>query len=538
MTDYATLLRDHLTLKIRCIDRIFLQAYVPQLQTVGYVCRFLRWQRKFPIPSSAAFGKIGQQYLHAIDRFAEQNKIPRMKFEKGEDKEKKAFPYLQAAAKEHQDRVVLIGTAQEKAFVWKSWPRKGQEKASHPHMDWGRQTTYIDHFYFYLWDAEWGGTFWKTNAYAPFPLWLWLNGHEWAKRQLEKAGIAYEALDNGFRSCADPRGLQKICDRLGATEVEDFFSRWFHRLPSPFTAEDRQAGYTYKLAFRQFEISETCVFDRPQAGRMWFEGVIRDHLDVGRPDQIALFFRRRITARSPGQFRTRVLNPGVDPILCCYYKSSRLKQYFKEGRALRTEIVISNSKDFDVGRQVCAKNWNALRAAGESVNQRLCEAEAADAQPAPDVRTFDYVTRPSTNEAGLYTTGLRFGEPRVMAVLNALVGFAYLVAGFANRQLVERVGALLPAPYGPHQATYDLRRLQRKGLIQKIAHGHVYRLTSLGRRVAVLFTKSYGRVLTPGLSALDLHLPDDIIERRHVSSAWRCFERALDDFMQRQMIAA
>ena len=67
MTDYATLLRDHVTLKVRSIDRIFLQAYVPNLQTVGLVCRFLRWQRNFKIPSSAAFGKIGEQYAEAIE---------------------------------------------------------------------------------------------------------------------------------------------------------------------------------------------------------------------------------------------------------------------------------------------------------------------------------------------------------------------------------------------------------------------------------------------------------------------------------------
>ena len=110
---------------------------------------------------------------------------------------------------------------------------------------------YINHFYFYLWDGEWGGTFRKTNAYAPYPIWLWLNGHEWAKRQLEKAGIAYEALDNGFRSCADPEALQSICDRLGSGAVRSFFWRWWWRLPSPFSSEDFEAGYTYELAFRQ-----------------------------------------------------------------------------------------------------------------------------------------------------------------------------------------------------------------------------------------------------------------------------------------------
>jgi hypothetical protein len=76
MADYATLLRDHVTLKCRSLDRIFLQAYVPKLQSVGDVCKFLRWQKKFRIPSSAAFGKIGKQYVNAVHRFAKQHKIP------------------------------------------------------------------------------------------------------------------------------------------------------------------------------------------------------------------------------------------------------------------------------------------------------------------------------------------------------------------------------------------------------------------------------------------------------------------------------
>src|SRR5437899_11840611 len=156
MSNYVLLLHDHVTLLCRSIYRIFLQAYVPRLQAVGEVCTFLRWQRKFPIPSSAAFGKIGEEYVEAVYRFAEAHHIPVVHFKKGQNKEEVARPYLEAAANEGKDRVVLIGIAQEKASVWRSWPRKGQEKARHPHMDWAREMAFINHFYFYLWDAEWG----------------------------------------------------------------------------------------------------------------------------------------------------------------------------------------------------------------------------------------------------------------------------------------------------------------------------------------------------------------------------------------------
>ena len=496
-------------------------------------------QRKVPIPSSAAFGKIGEAYVRDIEHYAKENAIPLQHFKKGESKEAVARPLIDAAAREGgEGKVVLIGIAQEKASVWRSWPAKGQEKAPHPHMEWGRQMAFVNHFYFYIWDPDWGPAFIKTNAYAPWPTWVYLNGHEWAKRQLERAGVGYEALDNGFRSCEDPGFLQRVCDRLGPGAVKSFWWRWCRRLPSPFTDADRRAGYVYELAFRQFEISDTRVFDRPQAGRSFFEGVIRDHLDIGRPEQVALVFDRKVTSRTPGVFRTKVVTKGVDPQLHCYYRSARLKQYFKEHRALRTETVISDTRDFGIGRRVNTKNWHDLRAVGQAANRRLCAAQAADAAPAPDVATFEQVALPSETPDGLHAPGLRFGDRRVMALLSAIVGFAHLFVGFDNPTLARLVADILDQPYSSRQATYDLRRLRRKGIIARAPGTHRYTLTPLGRRVAVLFTKAHGRILAPGLAWLCPDLPGDVARRSPLAVAWRQFDHALDDFISQEMIAA
>jgi hypothetical protein len=538
MADYATLLRDHVRLTCRSVDRIFLQAYVPHLQTVGWVCRFLRWQRGFFIPSSAAFGKIGDAYAAQVHKFAKASGVPVVHFAKGQSKEQIARPYIQAAAGAGKSAVALIGIAQEKALVWRSWKARGQEHSAHPHMEWGRQMAFVNHFYFYLWDAEWGPAFWKTNAYAPWPIWLWLNGHEWAKRQLAKAGVAFTELDNGFAGCADPALLQRVCDRLGPGAVTGFFWRWFHRLPSPLSADDLRAGYGYELAFRQFEISDTRVFDRPAAGRAFFEGLIRDHLDVGRPDEVALIFDKKVTARTPGTFRTRVVTRGVDPRLVCYYKSAKLKQYFKQHRALRTELVISDTRDFGIGRRLCYQNWNALRAVGDAANQRLCDAEAADALPAPDVATLNQVTRPSTTPDGQHAPALRFGDARAMALMAAIAGFSHLIAGFDNRALVGRMRALLAEDYSSRHATYDLRRLRRKQILRRIDGSHRYQLTPSGRAVAVLFTKAYGRILSPGLALLDTRLPSTISCRSPLALAWKDLNTALDQFIDHGLAPA
>ena len=152
--------------------------------------------------------------------------------------------------------------------------------------------------------------------------------------------------------------------------------------------------------------------------------------------------------------------------------------------------------------------------------------------------TFQEVSQPSKTAEGLHSSGLRFGDPRVMAVFSSLVAFSCLVAGFDNRRLVEQVSALLDAPYTSRQASYDLRRLRRKGLIDEVPRKRQYHLTPLGRKVAVLFIKAYGRVLAPGLTALDLKLPQEVTQRCPLATAWRRFDRSLNVFVEEQLLAA
>ncbi len=101
-------------------------------------------------------------------------------------------------------------------------------------------------------------------SYAPWGTKLCLNGHEWVKRQLEKRGIGYEALDNGFLSCEDPKTLQEICDSLGPEEIDRLFREWLKRLPLPLRPEDRAAGYDWSLSIWQMEVSLTQPYGLPQ----------------------------------------------------------------------------------------------------------------------------------------------------------------------------------------------------------------------------------------------------------------------------------
>jgi len=204
MATIASVLGERVTLEVHSVDRVFVAGYVPKLQCEGQVVRFLL-DRGFPIPSPAALGKIGQAYVRAIDRFAIDNEIAVVHFEKGACKEDVARPYLRAAERAGRFGVVMIGVAQEKATAWRGFRRGGSD--AHPHFVYRRMSVFPNHYYFYIRDREWGPAFVKTCAYAPYGVWLCLNGHEWAKRQATRRGISFEALDNGFGATEDADAL-------------------------------------------------------------------------------------------------------------------------------------------------------------------------------------------------------------------------------------------------------------------------------------------------------------------------------------------
>src|SRR5206468_1512878 len=317
---------------------------------------------------------------------------------------------------------------------------------------------------FYLDDSQWGESFLKVCSYAPWGLKLRLNGHEWLKRQLAQQGIGFEALDNGFLSCQDPKRLQELADSLGPAQLESFLAKWLDRLPLPLSASDRAAGYDYKLSVRQLEVSLTQIMDRPVAGRQFFEEVIRDNLDLGRPDRVQLIFPRKIIRTTPGSFRTRILREGVHPSLHVSYKHFDLKQYYKEGRGLRTEGTLHDPGDFGVNKGI--ENLPSLKELGHQINQRLLEVERVSQNCGLSAGSIQRVVQPTVTQDGQRAPGLKFGDPRVMALMLSLCAFGCLIDGFRSRELRRRVAALLGLglqQYSASQMSYDLRRLLRKG---------------------------------------------------------------------------
>jgi hypothetical protein len=500
MVNINDILRDHINLSVDCMDRIYLNGYIPNLQMPGQLVSFLIKHRGNKIPSPVLLERIGEQFVQAVKDFAQEHGIPLVHFEAGQRKDDLAAQYR--AEYTAEEGVVFIGIAQEKA-----WAFKAQKKAQGRYVgfEWSRQSVRVNHYYFYLQDADFGPGFIKICSYMPYPIKVYLNGHEWVKQQLCQAGIEFESLDNGFLFCQAPEKLQALADQLGPEHLQAFFDKWVERLPMPLSVADRQAGYAHRLSIWQLEVSRTQVFDDPVHGREFFEAVIQENLDLGRPDRAQLVFDRKIIRSTPGQFRTRLIEDGVNPSLYIEYKKSLVKQYFKENRALRTETIINDPKDFGV--KLGLSNLPFLQKIGREINQRLLNVQRVSHHCHLSQESVARVVQPTVTQDGQRAPGLRFGQTRTMALLAALTLFVHNTFGFRHHDLLSQVADLLGDPYTTHQLTYDLRRLRLKGIIWRIPHSNRYLVTPYGCKVALFFTRLYALVFRPGFAALDPTVP-------------------------------
>jgi hypothetical protein len=528
----AEVLGEHVTLEVEGIDRMYLKVYQPTLQTDRGVASFFRFHRGETFASSALMDPMSKSFIAAVNRFVLEKQIPLITFAKGQRKDDVAKEYHSQF--HGTEGIVFVGKAQEKTPVFRTEKRRNPETGqTYPWIV--RGTAMVNHFYFYCRDEDFGPFFIKFCTYFPYNAKLCINGHEYVKCQLAKEGIAFEALDNGVLSCANPRRLQQLCDGLSAAKIDKLLRKWLARLPHPFTRHDRAAGYRYDVSILQAEFSLTQVLDRPLSGRVFFEEIIRENLDIGRPDQVQLIFNRRVNKRTPTRFRTRVLTEGVTPSLHFDYKRSRIKQYHKEGRALRTETTINDPRDFNIGKRL--SNLPALRQIGFQANRRLLDVQRISQDCAIGEDAFQGVNGPVEVD-GQRASALRFADLAVQALFGALLVFRLLPRGFSNRDLRNHCAPLLgiaPDDMTPGQMTYHLRRLRLHGLIERISGTHRYQVTREGARTALFCTRAYSRLLRPGLAQV---IPKEALDDSELRKAFEQFDEKIDHWIERQKVPA
>jgi len=235
----ADVLADHVVFDVESIDRMYLNVWQPRLAYGGGVQGFFVGHRGHHYASTALMDPMTKTFVADIHGFVAARGLDLVTFGKGQRKDDLAQQYL--AGFTGTEGVLFVGRAQEKAGVWRTQRRRnpttGQDYA------WlVRATAFINFFYFYCVDADFGPFFLKFSTYFPYTAKLCLNGNEWAKRQATRAGIGFQPLDNGFAACDDVPAVQAICESLSPAHINALLRKWLAILPNPFTVQDVLRG--------------------------------------------------------------------------------------------------------------------------------------------------------------------------------------------------------------------------------------------------------------------------------------------------------
>ena len=488
------IITQHVAFEIEAIDRMYLNLYMNGVQSEQGTAHFFIKHRKKPCATAQAMSQMTQAFLKKIEDFVQKHDIDIITFEKHTRKDDIAKQYL--AQFPDREGVLFIGKAQERCKVFRTYtktnPNTGKTFASLT-----KTSAMVNHYYFYCVDKDFGPFVIKFCSYFPYAGRLCLNGNEYLKRQLENKGITFESLDNGLKSCGNSKKAQQIADEMSAEKIDRFIRKWLAFLPDPYSKADHDAGYRYQCSILQIEFSLTQVFDRPQHGRLFFEQIISDNLTMGRAERVQLIFGRKIIKTTPSDFRTRVMMRDVIPSFKVVYKNSSIKQYFKEGRALRTETTINNTRDFYVGRLL--RNLPKLREIGFRANRQLLRVERLRYDPMTGQAEFERMMRPmEVNECRV--SGFTFGDPLVLALMMCLLVYRFQMNGLTNQELrvmLVELSGIPSSEWSSGRMTYQLRRLRLRGLIVRLPGSQRYRITDTGLCTAAFYTSCFTQVIHP-----------------------------------------
>lgn len=490
------LYRDHLELSYNSIDRIYLRGYVSLLQTCGgFRCWAEQLRPNEPV-SQSWINSLVRRFHVNVKRFAEEHAIPMVQAQHGMRKHLIADEHRAKFTK--GEGVYLIIRGSEKAKVFISQEPKCSTTSNHRNLE--QRLGFVTHYTFFIVDAQWGPISVVISSHPPFNVKIFLNAHHWVEKQAAAKKLITAMQTNAFLGTSSPERLQQIIDRLSERDIRRVVDRWVYRVLPILTKKERyQTGFRYDWCVAQIEYSHNLVF-RPAfpLGQLF-----QRHIDLNRrmlsPQSIATVFGKRKNARGTEktslavyqQYQTRT-------VLKVRHFSSVIKQYNKHERILRTECVCNDPYRFGVGKRL--SNFAQLRLQLAATLARFQELEEAVVDTTLD--RGELAALAQTSELGkARVPGIRLDNERMMNVLRLLGRIATDPRGFTTAQLREDFAATFAQSYSSAQASYDLRKLRAKGILQRAGTARRYVFTAAGARIAAVLFKLRDLIIGPTLAA-------------------------------------
>jgi hypothetical protein len=495
---------DQIRFQYACFDRILLNVCVQLLQIPANIVCFFRDQRQRAVDRNL-FRALSGHYHDWVERYAAQHHIAVVRPEAFEDERREQWLEGYFQQRQGQPGIAVIVKSRENARI-----AVAQGTSGKPHIE--LRNRFVEQYYFYLDDPEFGRAFFRICPYFPHNSRLCVNGHEWLAQQMTQEGIAFVQCGNAFVDCANPGRLQALANQFSHEHLIPFAHRWLAQLAPTFTAAElRRHGYGYRLFVSQVEYCHNAIFHERAALDRLHERLLDHNRTIGRPDRLAFIYGRRFTAKTVQGIKTRITDyTEANPVIRSEFKSTSIKQYVRDHVLLRTEGTSNFTPNLGVNKGVA--NLPRLREVLQQGTERYLEVQQDVLESFVDRGTLQRLHEPTVTATGRRTPGVKLTDQRLLAVMGALVCFRFLAGRgtFRTRDVWSPAAKLLGATnYSLGRLRYDLSKLLAKGLVVKIQGTHTYQLTPNGFRLCVLYLKLFHKVYAPLTAAVWEPVPAD-----------------------------
>jgi hypothetical protein len=527
---------DAISFSYSCFDRIILNGYVSQFQHTACgasIHWFLCKRRNAPQLNRAYFAKIASNYHQWVQQYAATAGVDIVEPNKTDRRENLVEPYFQQLGTRPGVAVILKAREPERV-AWYFARSKLIEVA--------RQCVKL--YYFYLNDPSCGRMFVRICPYFPCNISVWLNGHNWLASQLQREGIAFQKRDNLFTACAQPQRLQELSDAFAPADILGPVESWLARLLPYFTDAERHEGFRHQLYMAQMEYCHNLIFHKRAAVDRLFDRLLDVNRGMGHPDKLAIVFGRPRFHPDTRSGETVVKMTKLrTPVQSSSYKNTLIKQYVSHGVGLRTESSSYQLKDLSIPKNI--NNLPKVRKAMDNANNRYLDVQQDVLASYVDRGQLEQLRQASVSPTGRRVPGLHLDDPRLLAVLQAILCFAYLAGKgcFRTKDLLADVGKALGNPgYGLSQLRYDLSKLRGKGLVVRLQGTQAYQISNEGYRIGFYYLKLYQKMYAPLTSAICAPVPDDRVllrnKRTRLDQLYAAVDRALQNLATHLGIAA
>src|SRR6516164_489938 len=513
----------------RCFDRILLNGLIQPFQQPQRVVGFFSsYRHQYPV-SRDVLRDIATQFQNWVQNRSQAWNAPIVAAPEGR-RDDFVAPYFRHA---QPDQIVVILKAREPARILIAI---GDKKNNRWHLQLAQR--WIMQYNFYLNDRVWGHMFVRLCPYFPFSARVCLNQHHWLANRLREEKIDFQQTTNAFLCCRDAQRLQQLADSLTAHDLLLCGGKWLNHFTPFFTEKERKhAGCQHRLFFAQVEYCDNLIFHRRAALDALGERLLDSNRTIGQPNKITIIFGRKVTKHYRGKLQTEIEDMSLpNPVIRSHYGNGFIKQYVRDHLLLRTEPATNDVRDYAINKAI--EHLPQLRQKLSSIVDQYQEVQQDILETFVDRAQLRQLTQPTLLPNGKRIPGLKLDHPRQLALMHALLRFAYIAAGstFKTTELYPHVGAALeltPDQYSLASLRYDLSKLRAKHLVEKVPKSRRYRLLPQGYSICLVFLKLFERIYAPLTAGLLQPVSaDSTLQQQKRTQLDRLYQRVLDDLDQ------